>query len=159
MAYAVEYSVERLGTRLARLREAMGLTQHDLCDRTGLRQTTISSIETGATKRPHETTIRLIAAGMRIEYEDLQGYLSGKKSIDVRKVVGSASEDQPGAWVARNPKLLARAVEALILAGEGLAKDVADSLPAYGRPSGGSAGTPADGPSSAGRRSRRGGAA
>lgn len=53
-----------IGTRLARLREAAGMSRYELMRRTGLSYQTLLNIESGAVRRPNHTTIDAIARAL-----------------------------------------------------------------------------------------------
>lgn len=57
-------SVERFGDQLRRLRQAAGMTQETLAERSGLSVRGISDLERGVKQRPHPETIRLLASAL-----------------------------------------------------------------------------------------------
>jgi predicted ATPase/DNA-binding XRE family transcriptional regulator len=60
-------SVERFGDQLRRHRQAAGMTQETLAERSGLSVRGISDLERGVKQRPHSETVRLLAAALGIE--------------------------------------------------------------------------------------------
>src|SRR5919204_6402117 len=54
------------GDVLHRYREAAGLTQEDLAERTGLSREAMSALERGARRRPHPYTVRRLAETLRL---------------------------------------------------------------------------------------------
>src|SRR5690348_9502592 len=54
------------GDRLRRSREAAGLSQEALADKTGLSVKGISALERGARQRPHPRTVALLAGALDI---------------------------------------------------------------------------------------------
>ncbi len=57
-------SVSPLGSQLRRYRRAAGLTQEELAARAGVGVRTISDIERGASRAPHQDTVALLAAAL-----------------------------------------------------------------------------------------------
>lgn len=112
MSCAVEYSVDNLGIRLRRLREAKGLTQMELDAASNVRQTTISAIE-GGKRAPRKSTIQLLANGLGLGFEEVYAYLNGRGKINLRQSLG-VRDDEAVAWSDRNPALLGRAVAVLM---------------------------------------------
>lgn len=62
-----------VGARVRALRERAGWTQGDLSDRSGVRQNTISSIETGETPSPTGRTLGRIADALGVTVDALMG--------------------------------------------------------------------------------------
>lgn len=62
-----------LGLRLQKARKAGGLTQQELCQRSGLSYSTLAKIERGAIKSPSIFTIQQIAAVLDITVDELLG--------------------------------------------------------------------------------------
>ena len=80
-----------LGEYLKSLRDAKGLSQRELADKSGLSNAEISRMESGERKRPSITTIRAVSPYLGIGYTDLllkAGYID---SI--------ASDAVPGAYL------------------------------------------------------------
>ena len=62
-----------LGKRLQQARKQAGLTQEELCQKTGLSYSTLAKIERGAIKAPSVFTVAAIAAATGAPIEDLLG--------------------------------------------------------------------------------------
>jgi glucose-1-phosphatase len=62
-----------LGLRLQKARQAAGLTQQELCQKSGLSYSTLAKIERGAIKSPSIFTIQQIAAVLGTTMDDLMG--------------------------------------------------------------------------------------
>lgn len=62
-----------LGRHLQERRRAAGLTQQQLCQKTGLSYSTLAKIERGAIKAPSIFTVRQIAAALNTSLNDLVG--------------------------------------------------------------------------------------
>lgn len=62
-----------LGIRLQKARQAAGLTQQELCQKTGLSYSTLAKIERGAIKSPSIFTIQQIAAALDQSVDELLG--------------------------------------------------------------------------------------
>lgn len=62
-----EDSVDSVGQRLRRLRNAALMTQVDLARRSGVPLPTIKDIERGATTRPRNATLRALARALDVE--------------------------------------------------------------------------------------------
>lgn len=57
--------------RLKQVREELGFTQHELAERSGVSQTTITHIETGQINTPRPSTLRKLAAGLGVDIREL----------------------------------------------------------------------------------------
>ena len=66
--------IQHFACLLKRLRSEKGLTQHDLCDRSGLSLRTISDMESGI-RQPTLITLFKLAEGLDIEVLTLLGRL------------------------------------------------------------------------------------
>lgn len=64
------------GERLRRLREAVGLTQEQLADRTGLSVQGIASLESGRSRRPYPHTLGLLIEALELSIEERDALLS-----------------------------------------------------------------------------------
>lgn len=62
-----------LGRRLQEVRREKGLTQQDLCQKSGLSYSTLAKIERGAIKSPSVFTIRSIAESLHVGLDELLG--------------------------------------------------------------------------------------
>lgn len=149
MAYAVEYRVDKPWMRLSALRERKAMTQVQLAEASGIRQTTISAIELGK-QQPRSSTLRLLAQGLGVPFDDLVAYMEGRKRIRVSHVLGEA----PESWIDRNPELLGRAVRCLTRFEEDWVEEFVAGAEGGGAQSR-SGHRPEGGPASPGRRSRR----
>lgn len=69
---------KNLGKRLQKARQAAGLTQQELCHRTGMSYSTLAKIERGAIKSPSIFTIASIANALRTSLDDLTGLAKTK---------------------------------------------------------------------------------
>lgn len=65
-----------LGLRLQDARHAAGLTQQELCQKTGLSYSTLAKIERGAIKSPSIFTIQQIAVALNVGIDDIIGPIS-----------------------------------------------------------------------------------
>lgn len=63
-------SPENLGTRVARLRAALGWSQQDLAERVGISRTAVSHLE-AALSTPGERTVTLLAGLFKVEPHEL----------------------------------------------------------------------------------------
>jgi transcriptional regulator with XRE-family HTH domain len=66
-------SIESLGQRLKRLREAAGLSQQDLAVRAGLSVSVVSQIEQGRKADPRMTTVLFLAEALGVGVQELTG--------------------------------------------------------------------------------------
>lgn len=71
-----------LGLRLQEARKSAGLTQQELCQKSGLSYSTLAKIERGAIKSPSIFTIQQIATVLGKSVDELLGPLSAQKSVD-----------------------------------------------------------------------------
>jgi FMN phosphatase YigB (HAD superfamily)/DNA-binding XRE family transcriptional regulator len=72
-----------LGLRLQRARQAAGLTQQELCQKSGLSYSTLAKIERGAIRSPSIFTIQQIASTVGVSIDELIGQESQKiTSVD-----------------------------------------------------------------------------
>ena len=78
-ANAQESSEKALGTALQDARKAAGLTQQELCQRSGLSYSTLAKIERGAIKSPSIFTIQSIAEALGTDLNGLIGVSSPQK--------------------------------------------------------------------------------
>ena len=62
-----------LGLRLQKARKAAGLTQQELCQKSGLSYSTLAKIERGAIKSPSIFTIHQIAMVLNLGIDELLG--------------------------------------------------------------------------------------
>lgn len=81
-----------LGTFVRRRRIALGLTQKDLEQRTGIHQETISKIELGRTPDPRLTTVTALARGLEVEASDLFDIMEGRNKSRPATVQEAAAE-------------------------------------------------------------------
>src|SRR5436305_10799319 len=58
------------GAVLRQYRRAAGLTQEALAERAGITAQAISALERGIRRRPHPSTVRLLAAALRLHVQD-----------------------------------------------------------------------------------------
>src|SRR2546423_8896167 len=58
------------GALLRQHRRAAGLTQEALAERAGITAQAISALERGVRRRPHPSTVRLLAAALRLHAQD-----------------------------------------------------------------------------------------
>lgn len=70
-----------LGKHLQLARQKAGLTQQDLCHKSGLSYSTLAKIERGAIKAPSIFTISQIAAVLGVSLDELVGEVTSKMSI------------------------------------------------------------------------------
>ena len=66
-------AVETLAERVARLREAAGLTQAALAAKSGLTLSNLRQIEQGATANPRIDTMRQLAKALGVTLDELAG--------------------------------------------------------------------------------------
>lgn len=69
-----------LGKRLQKARQTAGLTQQELCHKTGLSYSTLAKIERGAIKSPSIFTIMQIASAVSLSLDELVGASSSPKN-------------------------------------------------------------------------------
>src|SRR5438093_7435566 len=62
--------VAAFGALLRQYRRAAGLTQEALAERAGVTAQAISALERGIRRRPHPSTVRLLAAAVRLHAQD-----------------------------------------------------------------------------------------
>lgn len=62
---------ETTGQRIRRLRDGVPLTQAELACSSGVPLQTIKDIERGATKRPHNSTLRALSLALHVEVQYL----------------------------------------------------------------------------------------
>ena len=74
-----------LGKRLQDMRKASGLTQQELCQKSGLSYSTLAKIERGAIKSPSIFTIQSIAASLGISLDELLGLRAAQVSKKTAK--------------------------------------------------------------------------
>ncbi|MBA2470547.1 MAG: tetratricopeptide repeat protein [Chloroflexia bacterium] len=67
-------SIERFADQLRRHRQAAGMTQETLAERSGLSVRGISDLERGVKRRPHPDTIRMLAAALDLAPETLASF-------------------------------------------------------------------------------------
>src|SRR5439155_24518426 len=116
------------GDVLRAYREAAGLTQEDLAERTGLSREAISALERGARRRPHPYTIRILAETLRLAEADralFEATARGPRGGDMRPPVARPTLPTPPLpLIGRMPELallerhLGCAGPPLLLAGE-----------------------------------------
>lgn len=73
-----------LGLRLQKARQKAGLTQQELCQKSGLSYSTLAKIERGAIKSPSIFTIQQIAGVLDLSIDDIMG-VTKKSSTNKRK--------------------------------------------------------------------------
>lgn len=71
-----------LGKRLQSVRQGAGLTQQQLCDKTGLSYSTLAKIERGAIKSPSIFTIQSIADVIGVSLDELVGRIVNSSKND-----------------------------------------------------------------------------
>src|SRR5919199_6403716 len=70
MAASQYVTVVGFGALLRQHRRAAGLTQEALAERAGVTAQAISALERGVRRRPHPSTVRLLAAALRLHTQD-----------------------------------------------------------------------------------------
>ncbi len=94
---------ESLARQLRQRRSALGLTQEDLADRSGVAVRTISDIERGRSRFPHRHTLGALADALGLTAADRERFIAaGREGIQP----GPVPTDQPGP--PRPPRLLPR---------------------------------------------------
>lgn len=78
-AHAQQSSEKALGSALQAARKTAGLTQQELCQRSGLSYSTLAKIERGAIKAPSIFTIQSIAAALETDLNGLMGGFAPQK--------------------------------------------------------------------------------
>lgn len=76
---------EALGKALQNARKAGGLTQQELCQRSGLSYSTLAKIERGAIKSPSIFTIQSIAAALNTDLNTLLGEIAPRVPLITKK--------------------------------------------------------------------------
>ena len=79
------------GDLLRRRRDAAGLTQEDLADRTGLTSQAISLLERGERRRPQRYTVRKLAEALGLEGRELAEFESASRGASARRRTSEAS--------------------------------------------------------------------
>src|SRR5207244_1251263 len=82
------------GDVLRAYREAAGLTQEDLAERTGLSREAISALERGARRRPHPYTVRRLAETLRLAEAEralFEAAARGLRGADTRPPVARST--------------------------------------------------------------------
>lgn len=74
-----------LGLRLQKARKSAGLTQQELCQKSGLSYSTLAKIERGAIKSPSIFTIQQIAAVLGVGIDDLMGPPQNSTNLPTKK--------------------------------------------------------------------------
>lgn len=72
------------GDLLRRHRDAVGLTQEDLAESTGLTPQAISLLERGERRRPHRYTVQKLAEALELEGEDLASFKAATRRSSTR---------------------------------------------------------------------------
>jgi tetratricopeptide (TPR) repeat protein len=113
------------GALLRQHRRAAGLTQEALAERAGLTAQAISALERGVRRRPHPSTVRLLAAALRLQAQDRAAFEAAAHHAH-DSIVRTAPRPQPASRSGllsfvgheREPALLERhlGVEAGLLA-------------------------------------------
>ena len=80
-----------LGVRLQAARKKAGLTQQELCQKSGLSYSTLAKIERGAIKSPSIFTIQQIAASLDVSVDELVGSAVGPSAAPVAQKKRSKS--------------------------------------------------------------------
>src|SRR5438477_12097022 len=82
------------GALLRQYRRAAGLTQEALAERAGVTAQAISALERGIRRRPHPSTVRLLAAALRLQAQDRAAFeAAAHRARD--SVVRAALRSQP----------------------------------------------------------------
>ncbi len=86
-----------LGGLLFQHREAMGLTQEDLAQRSGLSVRAISDLERGRTRRPHRRSIHLLAAALDLSQLEVARFFDVRRDYtwSAAAGVGSRVHEEP----------------------------------------------------------------
>lgn len=92
---AVDTSLS-FGQRLRRLRRDAGLTQEALAEQAGLSVRTVSDLERGLYRRPHEDTVQLLADALRLNADQ-------RSLLEAAGGRGSSSAARPRVPVAKGP--------------------------------------------------------
>jgi transcriptional regulator with XRE-family HTH domain len=71
--YTMTREAEGLAARLRRLRTAAKMTQEQLAEAAGLRQSNVTSIERGAILHPRLDTLRALARALKVTTAELIG--------------------------------------------------------------------------------------
>lgn len=74
-----------LGLRLQKARKKAGLTQQELCQKSGLSYSTLAKIERGAIKAPSVFTIQLISTVLNVSIDELLGTPSSMSTKKISK--------------------------------------------------------------------------
>jgi HAD superfamily hydrolase (TIGR01509 family) len=74
-----------LGLQIGDARRTAGLTQQQLCQKSGLSYSTLAKIERGAIKSPSIFTIQQVARALGTSLDDLVGHNAGKSSKSPKK--------------------------------------------------------------------------
>ena len=63
----------KIGARIRQVREAKGISLRSLARSAGIQAASLSRIETSITRRPHPSTVRIIATVLGVEVDELNG--------------------------------------------------------------------------------------
>src|SRR3989440_3947545 len=126
------------GALLRQYRRAAGLTQEALAERAGVTAQAISALERGFRRRPHPSTVRLLAAALRLHAQDRAAFEAA--AHHARDAVVRASLRPRPAGSSDVPTFVGRERELALLerhlGGEGGLLAVPDTMgthePAYG---------------------------
>jgi transcriptional regulator with XRE-family HTH domain len=75
-------TVERFADHLRRHRQAAGLTQEELAERSGLSVRGISDLERGVKQRPHPETVRLLATALGLPPDAADAFRAAASPAD-----------------------------------------------------------------------------
>ena len=106
------------GERLRRLREAAGLTQEELAERSGLTAKAIGALERGERRRPYPTTVRALADALGLSREERDGLVGAvpPRTLPAMERPGSGrSADDLHHWPVEAAPLLGRDEEVDVL--------------------------------------------
>lgn len=85
MAIAGAMNEKSLGLKIGEARRSAGLTQQQLCQKSGLSYSTLAKIERGAIKSPSIFTIQQVAKALETSLDDLVGHETGRSQKSPKK--------------------------------------------------------------------------
>jgi transcriptional regulator with XRE-family HTH domain len=90
--------VQAVGARLRRARIAVGMSQEELADRSGVSVRAISDLERGRTRRPYPRSIRLLATALRLPEQ------VGEELVGLCRAGGETGRAGPGQRAGPGPR-------------------------------------------------------
>ena len=90
--------MQSLGEQIKNIREALGMTQEQLAQRSGLAQSRVSEIENGRTENPNLSTVKKLAEGLNCQpllqilpLKNISEILDEQSTTVARKIISISS--------------------------------------------------------------------